>query len=103
MNIECLRMTSFHANWVAMNFLVMTCLVGELPAVPPTSAEVDSKVTNRSPLRVPATWEYSAPLISPEDRSDEPSHAQKDPTVVYHDGLWHVFMTVKLPNRSAIE
>lgn len=54
-------------------------------------------------FRVPAMWEYSAPLISPEVREVEPSHAQKDPTVVYHEGKWHVFMTVKLPDRSAIE
>ncbi|MCB1224252.1 MAG: hypothetical protein KDK99_00455, partial [Verrucomicrobiales bacterium] len=54
-------------------------------------------------LRVPAMWEYTVPLISPEVRETEPSHAQKDPTVVFHDGRWHVFMTVKLPERSAIE
>ena len=48
-------------------------------------------------------WEYSAPLIAPEHRNREPSRAQKDPTVVFHEGRWHVFMTVKLPGRSAIE
>lgn len=54
-------------------------------------------------LRVPALWEYSAPLIAPEKRQDDPSRAQKDPTVVFYQGKWHVFMTVKLPGRSAIE
>jgi len=54
-------------------------------------------------LELPARWEYSAPLISPEVRDVEPSRAQKDPTVVFHEGRWHVFMTVKLPGRSAIE
>ena len=52
---------------------------------------------------LPTRWEYSAPLIEPENRESDPSHAQKDPTIVFHDGRWHVFMTVKLPNRSAIE
>ena len=56
-----------------------------------------------SVLKLPVVWEYTAPLIAPEEREDEPSRAQKDPTVVYHDGQWHVFMTVKLPGRSAIE
>jgi hypothetical protein len=51
----------------------------------------------------PARWEYSAPLISPEQRGQERSRAQKDPTVVFYRGKWHVFMTVKLPGRSAIE
>jgi len=54
-------------------------------------------------VQVPELWEYSAPLISPEVREVEPSRAQKDPTVVFFEGKWHVFMTVKLPDRSAIE
>src|SRR5262245_52209615 len=51
----------------------------------------------------PALWEYTAPLISPETRDQEPSRAQKDPSIVFHDGKWHVFMTVKLPDRTAVE
>jgi Glycosyl hydrolase family 62 len=54
-------------------------------------------------FELPAMWEYSQPLIAPEKREREPSRAQKDPTIVFHEGLWHVFMTVKLPGRSAIE
>ncbi|NUQ62957.1 MAG: glycoside hydrolase [Pirellulales bacterium] len=52
---------------------------------------------------VPAMWEYSKPLIAPEKRDTNPSRAQKDPTLVFHEGKWHVFMTVKLPGKSAIE
>ena len=48
-------------------------------------------------------WEYSPPLISPELRDHDRSRAQKDPSVVRFRGRWHVFMTVKLPGRSAIE
>jgi len=54
-------------------------------------------------LKLPALWEYSAPLIAPEKRESNPSRAQKDPTVVFYDGKWHVFMTVKLTGRTAIE
>ncbi|MEZ5326937.1 MAG: hypothetical protein R3F19_17955 [Verrucomicrobiales bacterium] len=39
-------------------------------------------------LEVPDAWEYSAPVIEPEKREVEPSHAQKDPTLVCHDGKW---------------
>ncbi len=52
---------------------------------------------------LPARWEYSSPYIAPESRQEEPSRAQKDPTVVFHEGAWHFFMTVKLPGRTAIE
>lgn len=54
-------------------------------------------------VELPKMWEYSAPLIAPEKRADNHSRAQKDPTVVFYEGKWHVFMTVKLPGRSAIE
>jgi len=54
-------------------------------------------------LKLPNRWHYSAPLITPEPRNEEKSYAQKDPTLVQHEGKWHVFMTVKLPQRSAIE
>ena len=53
--------------------------------------------------QLPQQWEYTVPLISPEKRATNPSRAQKDPTVVFYAGKWHVFMTVKLPGRSAIE
>ena len=56
-----------------------------------------------SSVQIPKLWEYSAPLIAPEQREMEPSRAQKDPSVVFFDGKWHVFMTVKLKGRSAIE
>lgn len=75
--------------------LVLTCLAAD-------GAEVGS-AQDPSSIPLPASWTYSAPLIAPEKRAAEPSHAQKDPTVVHHDGKWHVFMTAKLPGRSAIE
>ena len=59
--------------------------------------------TRPAPFRPPVAWEYSAPLIGPEKRRNDPSVSQKDPTLVYHEGKWHVFMTVKLPGRTAIE
>ena len=63
------------------------------------AAEID-----RAPaLELPKVWEYSAPLIEPADRSEDRSRAQKDPSIVFFEGRWHVFMTVKLPGRSAIE
>jgi len=74
-----------------------TALSAESPAAS------DSRPAAEAGFRVPAMWEYSAPLIAPEPRTKDPSHAQKDPTVVFSGGRWHVFMTVKLPGRSAIE
>ncbi|MHC4355485.1 MAG: hypothetical protein ACYS0H_22525, partial [Planctomycetota bacterium] len=59
--------------------------------------------TEQGEFKVPGLWECTAPLIAPEKRRSNPSRAQKDPTVVFCGGKWHVFMTVKLPGKSAIE
>lgn len=81
-------------------------LVGLLTAACWSGAETPVRTNpplTPAPIVVPAMWEYSAPLITPEKRDETPSLAQKDPTVVYHEGRWHVFMTVKLPGRTATE
>ncbi len=54
-------------------------------------------------IKLPAKWEYTAPLISPEKRKLDQSLAQKDPSLVFFQGKWHVFMTVKLQDRTAME
>jgi hypothetical protein len=54
-------------------------------------------------IAVPGQWEYTAPLITPEERAVDVSVCQKDPTVVFHEGRWHVFMTVRLPGRTVTE
>jgi hypothetical protein len=79
--------------------LTVGLLLG-VPAAAQSPIAVDALVAG---LEIPRQWTYSAPLISPEPRQTDPSHAQKDPTVVFADGRWHVFMTVKLTGRSAIE
>ena len=61
------------------------------------------QVSAADAITLPKQWEYSAPLITPEKRDIDRSRAQKDPTIVYYKDRWHVFMTVKLPGRSAIE
>lgn len=54
-------------------------------------------------FKVPPTWQYTAPLITPEVRDTNRSIAQKDPSVVFYQDKWHVFMTVKLKDATRIE
>ena len=82
----------------ANNLAILAAAVTLIGFSAPPSVAIEPDV-----FKVPDLWEYSAPLISPEKRERAPSRAQKDPTVVFHGGKWHVFMTVKLPGRSAIE
>lgn len=74
-----------------------------LPGSVPVACRGEENNPSAAEFELPAMWEYSAPLISPEKREHEPSRAQKDPTFVFFADQWHVFMTVKLPGRSAIE
>lgn len=89
-----------HVN-LAIVGAVLVCGFG--PRVVGSAAASGQVEGEDTAFQVPRLWEYSAPLIAPEKRRNNPSRAQKDPTVVFYGGKWHVFMTVKLPGRSAIE
>jgi hypothetical protein len=52
-----------------------------------TAAEAD--------LKAPFSWTLGPPLISPAARPGNACISVKDPTVVFAEGRWHVFMTVR--------
>lgn len=79
---------------------VFPLLALALPAVAQDAAPGKQRAAD---FQVPRLWEYTAPLIAPEPRGKESSVAQKDPSIVFHGGQWHVFMTIKTPGQTAIE
>src|SRR5215813_8544217 len=85
----------------AMNSMLTSLAVVLMFCATPAASEEFPKTAE---FKVPTLWEYTAPLISPEKRKKNPSVAQKDPSIVFHDGRWHVFMSVRLRDgRTAIE
>ena len=46
-------------------------------------------------LKAPFSWTLSPPLITAVDRPEDAYVSVKDPTVVFHEGQWHVFLTVR--------
>jgi hypothetical protein len=102
-----------HINRVILG-VILACGLGTAtfePACTSAQDQTDQRINRAKPqsanraasFALPRMWEYSAPLIAPEARATNVSRAQKDPSVVYYGGKWHVFMTVKLPGKSAIE
>ena len=79
----------FIANYTILG-VILACGLG------PDSSEAAT-------FKVPHTWEYSPPLIAPEVRESNLSRAQKDPSVVFYQGEWHIFMTIKLKNATRLE
>ena len=45
-------------------------------------------------------WASTSPLVSPVQRDADPCQAIKDPTVVFHDGKWHLFCTIRSQKRT---
>lgn len=45
-------------------------------------------------------WTISAPLVAPAERPEDPCYSVKDPTVVFHQGRWHLFCTIRSQLRS---
>lgn len=46
-----------------------------------------------SPLPVPLSWTSTGPLVAPIPDATHPIVSVKDPTVVRHDGRWHIYAT----------
>lgn len=69
----------------------------------PASAQENPPAFGAVAFEVPAVWEYTAPLIGSAKRDKDVSVAQKDPSIVWHDSVWHVFMTIKLRGRTTLE
>ena len=45
-------------------------------------------------------WTVSEPVVAPVDPPDDHRYSVKDPTVVFHQGRWHLFCTVRSEKRS---
>ena len=45
-------------------------------------------------------WKISEPLVAPAERPEDPCYSMKDPTVVFHEGRWHLFCTIRSEKRS---
>ncbi|HMC27734.1 MAG TPA: non-reducing end alpha-L-arabinofuranosidase family hydrolase [Verrucomicrobiae bacterium] len=45
-------------------------------------------------------WTLGAPVLSAAKRSDDPCYSVKDPSVVYFEGRWHLFCTIRSVKRT---
>lgn len=54
----------------------------------------------KSPLPELLAWKQSPPLVSARAVDGWPWHSVKDPTVVFDQGKWHLFATVRGSDRS---
>ena len=68
-----------------LRVLAAVAVLGVGAAAPAAEAE----------FKPPFSWTLSPPLISPAARPENPCVSVKDPTVVFADGLWHVFVTAR--------
>ena len=63
----------------------------------------DHSAAGSPAVTVPVMWQYSVPLIAPDGLDANAKHIPKDPSIVYHDGRWHVFMTGVLSGKTVTE
>lgn len=45
-------------------------------------------------------WKISQPLVSPAERAEDPCYSVKDPSIVFYEGKWHLFCTIRSQKRS---
>lgn len=45
-------------------------------------------------------WTMSGPLVGPAQRREDPCYSVKDPSIVFFEGRWHLFCTIRSVKRS---
>jgi hypothetical protein len=45
-------------------------------------------------------WTIGESLVAPAERPEDPCYSVKDPSVVFHQGRWHLFLTIRSQKRS---
>jgi hypothetical protein len=45
-------------------------------------------------------WSAGPPLLAPRAAADDAYYSVKDPSIVQHDGQWHMFCTVRGAKRT---
>lgn len=81
-------------RWVSVLVTASATLAGEPKPADGGRSDLDALRSGR--LR----WKLSPPLIGPARRAEDPCHAIKDPTIVHHDGRYHVFCTIRSQKRT---
>ncbi len=59
-----------------------------------TAAAIDALLTGRF------RWIGGPPVLAPLQRTDDFYYSVKDPSVVFFEGRWHIFCTIRGKNRS---
>ena len=78
-----------------MTFVGKTLLVFALPllALSILAVRADDLLAGRF------KWVASQPLFAPPQRPDDPCVSIKDPSIVFYEGRWHLFCTVRSATR----
>ena len=66
---------------------------GGSPGPSPTPSTVAPAPRASLPPLAPRTWTTTGPLVYPTADTNHPIVAVKDPSVVFHNGRWHIFAT----------
>lgn len=80
-------------NW-NVNLRAIAAALSILTLVSCSNMGVDRAATDEADL-TPSCWTVGAPLLLPGEQGSFDEVAVKDPSIVYHDGMWHLFYTAR--------
>lgn len=86
-----------------MRTAVVAGLVWVAASMLPVSASEPSGNPSASGFQLPSSWELSPPLIAPENRQRDRCVSVKDPSLVFFENRWHVFMTIRCEGYTPTE
>jgi hypothetical protein len=89
-----LRLVCLTLSWTAAVLTAASCLAQDRPGAAGNRRAVEDLLAGRF------QWQISQPLVAPADRPEDPCYSMKDPSVVFHQGRWHLFCTIRSQKRS---
>ncbi|MCC7205307.1 MAG: hypothetical protein IT441_09530 [Phycisphaeraceae bacterium] len=85
-------------NRTTLWLVAIYCLIGSIAMAQETSPS--ERGADSGSFQTPALWEYSRPLMAAGVGGLKEGEIPKDPSIVYHDGRWHAFFTLKQQDRT---
>jgi hypothetical protein len=78
----------------------LTCSSAAIAAFAGANVAGAATDTAPPPVLAPRAWVSTGPLVLPTANAQHPIVSVKDPTIVYHDGRWHIFATTAAPKGA---
>src|SRR5262245_32649230 len=87
-------------NLIATSLVLAVGMPTSTQAQDPPSGQQEKQQAIDAFLSGRFHWTLTGALVGPANRPEDPCQSIKDPTIVFYNGRWHLFCTIRSQKRS---